>query len=93
MIIIQAKKPASLIVRGAQGAIYFARQLQVGEAYRAPLGRGLTADVSDADAFDLYLNGRLLGGLSDPQTQLDKAPDAAVAEASPSPAIAAPVHR
>ncbi len=93
VIIIQAKKAASLIVRGPQGAIYFARQLQIGEAYRAPLGRGLTADVSDADAFDLYLNGRLLGGLSEPQTLLDKAPDAAAAAQSrPQAAMAAPVH-
>ncbi len=72
-VLVQAKSPASLIVRGPAGQIYFARELQTGEAYRAPLGRGLTADASDPDAFVLYVGGKLAGALSEPQTALDKA--------------------
>ena len=72
-VLIQAKTPASLIVRGSAGQIYFARELAAGEAYRAPLGRGLTADVSDPNAFLLYNGGKLVGPLSDPQTSVDKA--------------------
>ena len=72
-VLIQAKSPASLIVRGPAGQIYFARELETGEAYRAPLGRGLTADVSDPDAFLVYSGGRLVGPLSEPQTSVDKA--------------------
>jgi transcriptional regulator with XRE-family HTH domain len=76
-VLVQAKSPASLVVRGPAGQIYFARELETGEAYRAPLGRGLTADVSDPDAFLLYVGGKLAGPLSDPQTPLDKAAAAA----------------
>ena len=72
-VLVQAKSPASLIVRGPAGQIYFARELETGEAYRAPLGRGLTADVSDPNAFLLYIGGKLAGPLSEPQTPLDKA--------------------
>ena len=60
-VILQAKKAASLIVRGAGGAVYFARQLAPGEAYRAPLGAGLTADVADPGAFAIYVNGQTQG--------------------------------
>jgi cytoskeletal protein RodZ len=72
-IVVQARKSASLVVRGPGGAIFFARELKAGEAYRAPLGRGLTADVSDPGAIELYVSGRFQGLLSDPQTPLDKA--------------------
>ncbi len=56
-VVLQAKKPAALIVRGGGGAVYFARQLARGEAYRAPIGAGLSADIADSDAFDVYVDG------------------------------------
>ena len=84
-VLIQAKSPASLIVRGPAGQIYFARELEAGEAYRAPLGRGLTADASDPTALLLYVGGKLAGPLTDPLTPLDKA---AAQPAAPSPASA-----
>ena len=60
----QAQKPASIIIRGADGTVYFARQLAAGEAYRAPTAvKGLVADVSDPQAFDIYANGTLQGRL------------------------------
>jgi len=71
-VILQAKKPASLIVRGAGGAVYFARQLAAGEAYRAPLGAGLTADVADPAAFDLYVDGQTRGAAPAGLTPIDK---------------------
>jgi cytoskeleton protein RodZ len=80
-VLIQAKSPASLIVRGAAGQIFFARELETGEAYRAPLGRGLTADVSDPNAFLVYNAGKLVGPLSEPQTPIDKAAQPAAAPA------------
>ena len=57
VVTLQASRGASMIVRGAGGSIYFARQLAPGEAYRAPLTRGLSVDVSDPTAFDIYVNG------------------------------------
>ena len=71
-VVLQAHKAASLIVRGAGGAVYFARQLAIGEAYRAPLGEGLSAEVSDPSAFDLYVGGEIKGVLVSQQTALDK---------------------
>jgi transcriptional regulator with XRE-family HTH domain len=71
-VILQAKKAASLVVRGAGGAVYFARQLAPGEAYRAPLGAGLTADVADPAAFDLYVDGQTRGSAPSGQTPIDK---------------------
>jgi cytoskeletal protein RodZ len=71
-VVLQAHKAASLIVRGANGSVYFARQLASGEAYRAPLGEGLSAEVSDPSAFDLYVGGEIKGVLVSEQTALDK---------------------
>jgi cytoskeletal protein RodZ len=72
LVVLQARKPASLIVRGGGGAVYFARQLAVGEAYRAPEGQGLTAEVTDPSAFALYVAGENKGALVSQQTALDK---------------------
>lgn len=84
-LVIQAQTAAALVVRGPDRTIYFARVLAPGEAYRAPLGRGLTADVSDPDAFAVYMNGRLQGVLGDPQASLDKAAQAKAAARKPPP--------
>ena len=72
-ITLQARKPASIIIRGPDGAVYFARQLAAGEAYRAPVTvRGLVVDVSEPQAFDVYLNGASHGQLSATQTPVEK---------------------
>lgn len=92
-VVLQAIKPSSLIVRGAGGAVYFARQLAAGEAFRAPPGEGLTADVADPAAFALYVYGQSKGPLVSAQTALDKlavAPPAAPAAASKASGPAAP---
>jgi transcriptional regulator with XRE-family HTH domain len=82
-VIIQAKTRAALIVRGPNGAIYFARELAVGEAYRVPRGTHATADASDPAAFDLYVGGKLQGLLTEPLTPLDMAPVAAAPAPTP----------
>jgi len=88
-VIIQAKKRAALIVRGPSGAIYFARELAVGDAYRVPRGSHATADVSDPAAFDLYVGGKFQSLLTEPLTPLDVAPPAPVATAPVAPATQA----
>lgn len=70
VVTLQARKTASLIVRGGDGAVYFARQLAAGESYRAPMLKGLTIDVSDPTAIDVYTNGELRGALEAAQTPL-----------------------
>ena len=83
-VVLQARKPASLVVRGADKTAYFARQLAVGEAFRAVIGKGMTAEVSDPSAFVLYVANELKGPLVSPQTAIDKlAPPPAATPAAP----------
>jgi cytoskeleton protein RodZ len=72
VLLLQARRPASLVVSGADGKVYFARQLAAGESYRIPTQPGLSADVSDPAAFAIYLNGALQGLLPAPKTALAK---------------------
>jgi hypothetical protein len=88
-VIIQAKKRAALIVRGPDGAIYFARQLAIGDAYRVARGTHATADASDPAAFDLYVGGKLQGLLTEPLTPLDIALPTPTPVAAPAAAPAA----
>jgi len=71
-LILQARTPTSLIVRGQEGAVYFARQLASGEAWRAPAMTGLTADVGNPAAVEVFWAGVSRGTLTDPQTPLAK---------------------
>ena len=92
VVTIQAIKGGALIIRGGDGSVYFARQLAKGEAYRIPQVAGLTVDVSDREAFQVFAYGRSLGILPGQQTLASKlvvAPPAPVARA-PAPAAAAP---
>ena len=60
-IVLQARKGASLIVRGQGGPVYFARQLSMGEAYRVPNLKGLNLEVSDPHAFQVFVGGQSKG--------------------------------
>ncbi len=78
-VVLQARKPASLVVRMADGRVLFARQLAAGAAWRAPPGVAATIDVSDPGAFDVYLNGEHGGpltGVLTPLSQLNARADA-----------------
>lgn len=67
-VVVQARKDASLVVHGADGSVYFARQLAAGEAYRVPQNKGLTIDVSEPEKFDVFVAGALKGPLKGPKT-------------------------
>lgn len=71
-VILQARKSANIVVRDKAGAISFARQLQPGEAYRAPAVPGLVADLSDPAAFDFYRDGQRQAPLTEASVPLDK---------------------
>jgi hypothetical protein len=62
-VTLQARKSASLIVRGAGGSVYFARQLAAGEAYRAPQLAGLSVEVSEPDSIQVFVAGHSKGVL------------------------------
>ena len=71
VVTLQARKPGLLVVRGADGAVYYARQLNPGEAYRAPVVKGLTFEAADPAAFDVYVQGRARGQLTGSQVVQD----------------------
>ncbi len=69
-VTLKALKSASLIVRGADGSVYFARQLAPGEAYRAPQLGGLTVETSEPDSIQVFTAGHSKGVLPSPTTAL-----------------------
>lgn len=72
-VTLQALRAASLVVRGADGSIYFARQLAPGESFRAPANvRGLIVDVSEPQAFTVIVNGQIQAPLQAAQTPISK---------------------
>jgi len=88
-VILQAKKPAALVVRQGDGRILFARQLAAGEQDASPPGLSATVDVSDPAAFDVYLNGEHSGALPAAQSPLGTLNARAQTEARQSEARAA----
>jgi transcriptional regulator with XRE-family HTH domain len=72
-VILQARKSTSLIVRGGGGAVYFARELSPGESWRAPAATaGLTVDVGNPAAVEVFAAGVSKGALSAPQTPVSQ---------------------
>ncbi|MDO9248674.1 MAG: helix-turn-helix domain-containing protein, partial [Phenylobacterium sp.] len=90
-VVLQALKPGSLILRGADGSVYFGRQMAKGEAFRVPPIPGLTLDVSNAVDFQVFVYGRSRGVLPAAQvlaSKLATPPPAAPAVRAPPPAKA-----
>lgn len=90
-VVLQARKPASLVVRMGDGRVLFARQLAAGDAWRAPANVSATIDASEPGAFDIYLNGEHGGVLTAPLTPLGTLNARAQAMARQSEARAAAV--
>lgn len=92
VVTVQALKGGALIVRGADGSVYFARQLAKGEAYRVPQLAGLTLDVSSPHDFQVFVAGQSRGVLPAQQVLASKLVTVAtVPAARPAPpAVAAP---
>ncbi|MFN3815321.1 helix-turn-helix domain-containing protein [Brevundimonas sp.] len=69
-VVIQAQRPASIVVRMADNRVLFARQLAAGESWRAPRDVTAVIDVSEPSAFTVYLNGEYEGPLAAAVTPL-----------------------
>jgi hypothetical protein len=69
-VILQARAPTALIVRGPDGAVIFAREMAKGEAWRAPATVGLTASVDSPSAMEVFVGGVAHGVLTDARTSL-----------------------
>jgi hypothetical protein len=85
-VVFQARKSTSLIARGADGQPYFARLLSAGEAYRAPMLKGLTVEVIEPDAVQAFVAGQSKGLLPQGQTSVAKLAAMAPAPVTPAPA-------
>jgi hypothetical protein len=93
VVTVQALKPGSLILRGADGSVYFARQLSKGEAARIPQLGGLTIDVSNANDFQVFIYGQSHGVLPAAQvlaSKLATAPSTATPSTNAAPTAAPP---
>lgn len=75
LITLKALRSAALIIHGPDGSVYFARQLDKGEAYRVPQVGGLVVDVSDPHAFQVFAAGQSKGFLPAAQTPAGKLAD------------------
>jgi hypothetical protein len=69
-VILQARAPTALIVRGPDGAVIFAREMAKGEAWRAPATVGVTASVDSPAAMEVFVGGVAHGVLTDARTSL-----------------------
>jgi hypothetical protein len=87
LITLQALKPVALILRGADGSVYFARQLSKGEAFKVPSLAGITLDVSNGSDLQVFVYGQSKGVLPANQVLASKL---VTAPAAPAAAAAAP---
>jgi cytoskeletal protein RodZ len=72
-VTLRALKSASLVIKGSDGSIYFARQLAAGEAFRAPANvPGLQVEAPTPQAFDVIVAGQSQGPLQAPSTPIGK---------------------
>ncbi|HEY1927552.1 MAG TPA: helix-turn-helix domain-containing protein [Caulobacteraceae bacterium] len=71
-LVLEARTPTTLIVRGPGGAVYFARQLVAGEAWRAPTMEGLTVEAGVPSAVQVFVGGSLRGVLAQSQAPVSK---------------------
>ena len=70
VVTLKALKSASVIVRGLDGSVYFARQLAPGEAYRVPQLGGLSVETPDPDTVQVFVGGQSKGVLPSVKTAL-----------------------
>ncbi|MBV8683088.1 MAG: helix-turn-helix domain-containing protein [Caulobacteraceae bacterium] len=71
-LVLEARTPTTLIVHGPDGAVYFARQLAAGEAWRAPAMDGLTVDADTPSAIEVFVGGALRGVLAQSRAPVSK---------------------
>lgn len=68
----QARNATSLVVRGQNGAVYFARQLSAGQAWRAPALPGLIVDAGNPASIEVFVAGFSRGALTQPLTPVSR---------------------
>lgn len=93
-LVVQARRPTTLIIWGPDGSAWFARPVAAGEAYRVPEGARITFETVEAGVLAVFVDNRARGVLPAGRT-----PAAAIAIPPPSapgpapPASSAPPAR
>lgn len=82
---IRAKAASWLEVRGADGTIFFSRNMAAGETYKPDVGANWTLHAKDGGAFEVFRNGVLVGPLGEANSPvLGRQVDKIAAAAPPS---------
>lgn len=85
VVVIRAKAASWLEVRGADGTIFFSRNMAAGETYKPDVGANWTLHAKDGGAFEVLLNDAVVGPLGEANSpvlgrQVDK-----IAATAPAP--------
>jgi len=71
-VVLRARGPVRVTVKGPDGSILLNRNLQAGDIYQAPNEPGITLATSDAGALEVDLDGIALGRMGQPQQVLGR---------------------
>jgi len=71
-VVIRARGPVRVTVKGPDGSMLLNRDLQAGDTYRAPNEPGITLATTDAGALEVDLDGTSLGRIGQAQQVLGR---------------------
>jgi cytoskeleton protein RodZ len=71
-VVVRARGPVRVTVKGPDGSMLLNRDLQSGDSYQAPNEPGVTLATSNAGALELDLDGVALGRVGQPQQILGR---------------------
>ena len=71
-VVIRARGPVRVTVKGADGSILLNRNLQAGDTYQTPNEPGITLATSDGGALEMDVDGKNLGTVGQPQQVLGR---------------------
>jgi cytoskeleton protein RodZ len=71
-VVLRARGPVRVTVKGSDGSILLNRNLQAGDTYQAPNEPGITLATSDGGALEMDVDGKNLGTVGQPQQVLGR---------------------
>ena len=71
-VVLRARGPVRVTVKGPDGSILLNRDLQAGDIYQAPNEPGITLATSDGGALEMDVDGKNLGTVGQPQQVLGR---------------------
>jgi cytoskeleton protein RodZ len=71
-VVLRARGPVRVTVKGPDGSVLLNRDLQAGDIYQAPNEPGITLATSDGGALEMDVDGKNLGTVGQPQQVLGR---------------------